>query len=153
MQVHCIKPLPQWLCCFENEQKLVSRKQQLTIVVWSEEFKDGDTYIELHVVSRWFKVEEARPSMYFFDPATEQVEAHAPPQQQSTEMPVAKIGRVAALGSIRQCAQPCGKWSHHRWPQYVIGREYPNNKQTNTLSTWYLPPIYICSRSCTSISF
>ena len=53
------------LVVLRTEPKIVSRRQQLTVVVRSEEFKNGDDYIELHAVPRWFIVDEEGPPMYF----------------------------------------------------------------------------------------
>ena len=54
----------------------MTRKEQLTLIVHHEDFKnDDDTYIELYVVKRYWKVHKEGDSDYVFDaqaPTTEE---------------------------------------------------------------------------------
>ena len=62
-----------------QEVKPVSRKEQLTLIVHHEDFKnDDDSYIELYAVKRYWKVHKEGDSDYFFD-------AQAPTNEQEDE--------------------------------------------------------------------
>ena len=44
-----------------QEVKRINRRDQTAVVVTHEDFKDGDDFIELHAVPRWFKVTKEGP--------------------------------------------------------------------------------------------
>ena len=60
----------------QQEVKTVTRKEQLTLIVHHEDFKnDDDAYIELYVVKRYWKVHKEGDFDYFYDaqaPTTEE---------------------------------------------------------------------------------
>ena len=58
------------LVVVRQEEKVVSRRKQLAIVVHSEQFKEGDEFIELHAVPHWVRIDEEGPSEYFFGSET-----------------------------------------------------------------------------------
>ena len=62
-----------------QDVKTVTRKEQLTLIVHREDFKNNnDTYIELYVVKRYWKVHKEGDSDYFFD-------AQAPTMEEDDE--------------------------------------------------------------------
>ena len=87
------------LVVLRMEHKLVSRKQQLTIVVRSEKFKDDEgRFIELHAVPRWFKVEQEGPDMYFFEKQGEHEGQAKEPQP--NPMPEGLAERIGTIGIL-----------------------------------------------------
>ena len=67
------------------EEKVVSRKKQLTIVVTSNDFKDGEDFVELHTIPQWFKVIQEGPAMYFFKNKNEETQ-----EQEEVSIPIPK---------------------------------------------------------------
>ena len=83
------------------QEKVVSRKKQLTIVVTSDEFKDGEDFVELHAVPRWFKVIEEGPAMYFFNNNSEDIQEQEE-EQVSIPIPEGIVERVSTIGTLAE---------------------------------------------------
>ena len=49
----------------------MTKRDQLCVVVWHDDFKADNEHIELHAVKQYFQVmEEGNPDLFFDDPGT-----------------------------------------------------------------------------------
>ena len=54
-----------------QEVKYVTKRDQLCVVVWDDDFKADNEHIELHSVKQYFQVmEEGNPDLFFDNPGT-----------------------------------------------------------------------------------
>ena len=79
-----------------REKKIVTRKEQLCLVVTSDQIMNGDQHVELHAVERWFKVtKEGHPDLFFTQAQPAEV---TPPEEDDNPLEeIAERSRVTPL--------------------------------------------------------
>ena len=81
------------------EQKIVSRRPQLAVVVVHDDFKSDGESIELHAVPRWFRVDEEGPKEYFFESTGERKEPEDEQEKQVvlSDMIINRVNETRSL--------------------------------------------------------
>ena len=91
------------LVAVRMDRKIVSRREQVVIVVTSEEFKDDDELVELYAVPRWFSVVEEGPEEDIFDMEAGPKDDEASEEEEEVEtIPEEVLQGVIATGAIQE---------------------------------------------------
>ena len=85
---------------WERELRKINQKMQTAIIVHHEAFKNGDDFLEVHAVERWFKLQVGALELIFTPEEVSDLDTAMGEEEEGPEMPAIILQTVNAGAQV-----------------------------------------------------